>query len=88
MRTYNILVTGVETLIFHVENLNDMENKPCDDCFRMKLKEPNGNEVEVWGIRINTLEELIRFQNEAASGRSLLLTWSALDHMRCIQYHG
>ena len=78
----------MEILIFHVENLNDMENKPCEDCFKMKLKEPNGNEVEVWGARINTLEDLIRFQNEVGAHR-MTLTWSAVDRSRrCIQYHG
>ena len=56
-------------VLFHVRKLSDggydKNNKPHTDCFRMTVHNGYTNkDEEVWGVRINTLEQLINFQND------------------------
>ena len=57
-------------LLFQVRCLSDnsdfiKESKPHEDCFKMTVHNGFANkDVDAWGIRINTLEELIKFQND------------------------
>lgn len=55
-----------------------IDQKPCEDCFPIKLKcNSTDTHIDCWGIEINTIEELMKFQDSVKE--ELILGTSYID---------
>lgn len=63
------------------------DEKPCEDCFPIKLK-LNSEDVyrDCWGIELNTIEELMKFKDSV--DEALILRTSYVDdNIPCIEIY-
>lgn len=63
------------------------DEKPCKDCFPIKLKD-NSTDMyrDCWGIGLNTIEELMKFK-DSADEELILRTSYVDDQTPCIEIY-